>query len=142
MRLFLPLIIFCLSVTNAFAGTEPPFSLSATLRLIWGLLIVLGLLLVVYALAKKKLSFLNAGGGKGAITIIEMRHLMPKKSLCLVKVRGQEYLLGLGNDQINLIAAITPSLTPSAEPLDNKSFAATLATAASDNRDTTHDSTH
>ncbi len=129
MRPFLSLIIFSLSATNALAGgAEPPFSLAATLRLIWGLLIVLGALLVVYALAKKKLSFLNAGGGKGTITIIEMHHLMPRKSLCLVKVRGQEYLLGLSNDQINLIAIIN-------NPPDTKDFAATLATAEADNHD-------
>jgi len=135
MRLLLPLIIFSLSATNALAGgTEPLFSLAATLRLVWGLLIVLGALLAVYALAKKKLSFLNAGGGKGAITIIEMRHLMPRKSLCLIKVRGQEYLLGLGNDQINLIAVIDPPNT--------KDFAATLATAESDKHDSTHDNTY
>ena len=136
MRLFLSLIFFLLSATNVLAGggAESPFSLSATLRLIWGLLIVLGALLVVYALAKKKLSFLNAGSGKGAITIIEMRHLMPKKSLCLIKVRDQEYLLGLGNDQINLIAAI--------EPVDKKNFATTLTTAASDKGILEDDSTH
>jgi flagellar protein FliO/FliZ len=138
MRLLLSPIIFCLSVTSAFAGTESPFSLSATLRLFWGLLIVLGVLLIVYALAKRKLSFLNASGSKGAITIIEMRHLMPRKSLCLVKVRGREYLLGLGNDQINLIAAIDPSLPPATTAPDDKNFATALATAASDTDDSTH----
>lgn len=131
MRLIPALIIFCLSATNAFAGTESPFSLSTTFRLFWGLLIVLGVLLVIYALAKKKLSFLNAGGGKGAITIIETRHLMPRKSLCLVKVRDQEFLLGLGNDQINLIAAIEPSLPPCTEQADNKKFAAAMEDAES-----------
>lgn len=135
MRLFLSLIILSLSATNALAaGAEPPFSLAAALRLIWGLLIVLGALLVVYALAKKKLSFLNIGNGKGAITIVEMRHLMPRKSLCLIKVRGQEYLLGLGNDQINLIAVI--------DPPETKDFATTLATAEADNHDTNHDNTY
>ncbi len=124
----------CISTSTAFAGTEPPFSLSSTLRFFWGILIVLGILLVVYALAKKKLSFLNAGGGQGAITIVEMRHLMPRKSLCLIKVRGQEYLIGLGHDQINLIATIPPSLSPNEESPDNNSFAATLTAAASDNK--------
>ncbi len=142
MRLILALITFCLSVTNAFAGTESPFSFAATLRLFWGLLIVLGVLLVVYALAKKKLSFLSAGNGKGAITIIEMRHLMPRKSLCLIKVRGQEYLLGLGNDQINLIAAIKPSPRLPISTTDNKNFATTLAAAASDQGVLEDDSTH
>lgn len=123
----------CISTSTAFAGTEPPFSLSSTLRLFWGLLIVLAILLVVYALFKKKLSFLN-GGGQGAITIVEMRHLMPRKSLCLIKVREQEYLIGLGHDQINLITAIPPSLSPNEESPDNKSFAATLTATASDNK--------
>lgn len=138
MRLILAFIIFCLPATSAFAGTESSFSLSTTFRLFSGLLIVFGVLLVVYALAKKKLSFFNAGGGKSAITIIETRHLMPRKSLCLVKVRGQEFLLGLGNDQINLIAAIDPSRTPCTEQTDNKKFAAAMEdaeTAALDRHD-------
>lgn len=122
------------SASTAFAGTEPPFSLSSTLRIFWGLLIVLGVLLVVYALVKKKLSFLNAGGSKGAITIVEMRHLMPRKSLCLIKVREQEYLIGLGHDQINLIATIPPALSPHEESPANNSFAATLTAATSNNK--------
>ncbi|MBU0665454.1 MAG: flagellar biosynthetic protein FliO [Proteobacteria bacterium] len=142
MRLILALIISCLSATSAFAGTESPISFSASLRLFWGLLIVFGVLLVVYALAKKKLSFLNPGNGKGAISIIEMRHLMPRKSLCLIKVRGQEYLLGLGNDQINLIAAIKPSQPLPIEPVDNKNFATTLAATAADKGVLEDDSTH
>lgn len=138
MRLLLSFIIFCLSVTSALAGTGSPFSLSATFRLFWGLLIVLGVLLVVYALVKRKLPFLNGSGSKGAITIIEMRHLMPRKSLCLVKVRGREYLLGLGNDQINLIAAIDSSLPPATLPADDRNFAAALAAAAADTDESTH----
>jgi flagellar protein FliO/FliZ len=133
MPLLLTLFAFCISVQTAYAGTEPPFSLSSTLRLFWGLLIVLGILLVVYALVKKKLSFLNAGGGKGAITIVEMRHLMPRKSLCLIKVHEQEYLIGLGHYQINLIATLPPSPTPNNASPDNNCFAATLTAAATDN---------
>ncbi len=126
MRLLLTLLIFNISTTQALAGTDSLISLSASLRIFWGLLIVIGVLLVVYALAKKKLSFLNAGAGKGAITIIETRHLMPRKSLCLIKVRDQEFLLGLGNEQINLIAVINPAVTSFSEQLDNKKFAVAL----------------
>jgi len=132
--LLLTLLIFGVLAQTAFAGTEPPFSLSSTLRIFWGLLIVLGVLLVVYALVKKKLSFLNPGGGKGAITIVEMRHLMPRKSLCLIKVRGQEYLIGLGHDRINLIATLPPAAPPDNSSPDNNSFAATLTATASDNK--------
>ena len=129
MRLIPILIIFCLTATNAFAGTDSPFSLSVGLRLFWGLLVVFGVLLALYALVKKKLSFLNAGSGKGVITIIETRHLMPRKSLCLVKVRGQEFLLALGNDQINLIAAIEPSPTAATGQPDHTNFAAAMEDA-------------
>lgn len=129
MRLLLTLLIFNISTTQALAGTDSLISLSASLRIFWGLLIVFGVLLVVYALAKKKLSFLNAGAGKGAITIIETRHLMPRKSLCLIKVHDQEFLLGLGNEQINLIAVINPAVTTSPVQSDNKKFAVALEDA-------------
>jgi flagellar protein FliO/FliZ len=129
MRCLLTLLIFHISTTQALAGTDSLISLSATLRIFWGLLIVFGVLLVVYALAKKKLSFLNAGAGRGAITIIETRHLMPRKSLCLIKVRDQEFLLGLGNEQINLIAVINPAGSISSEQSDNKKFAVALEDA-------------
>ncbi|MBW6521359.1 MAG: flagellar biosynthetic protein FliO [Desulfoarculaceae bacterium] len=130
MRLIPALIIFSLPATNVFAGTDSPFTLAAGFRLLWGLLIVFGVLLIVYALAKKKLSFLNAGSGKGAITVIETRHLMPRKSLCLFKVRNQEFLLALGNDRINLIAAIEPSPTAATGQTDHPDFAAAMADAA------------
>jgi flagellar protein FliO/FliZ len=89
----------------AFCSTGPDTPFSATLRLVWGLLIVLGILFIIYGLMKKKMSFLQTPG-KGLIKIIEVRHLMPKKSLYLVEIRGQEFLLGAGNDRIDLIAAI------------------------------------
>jgi flagellar protein FliO/FliZ len=131
LRLIPPLCLFCLSAQTALAGEQPPFSLSASIRLFWGLLIVLGILLIVYALVRKRLSFLN-GGGKGVITIVEMRHLMPKKSLCLIRVRGREYLLGLGNDRISLIAALPSTPDEAPTPTDDKSFAEVLTTAATE----------
>ena len=51
-----------------------------------------------------------------AIRVISTRQLMPRKSLCLVEVRGREYLLGLGNDQVTLIAAMDQDPTPSSNP--------------------------
>ena len=78
---------------------------SAYLRLTWGLLVVLGIILIFYALVKKRFSLLHSPE-KSAIKVLELRHLMPKKSLCLVEVKGREYLLGLGTDNITLIASI------------------------------------
>jgi flagellar protein FliO/FliZ len=106
LRLAAYLIVFSLfPVENALCATEPDGAFSAPLRLIWGLLIVLGILFIIYGLMKKKMSFLNVSE-KGIIKIVEVRHLPPKKSLYLVEVRGQEFLLGAGQDRIELIAAV------------------------------------
>jgi flagellar protein FliO/FliZ len=82
-----------------------PLLFAAGLRMFWGLLVVLGILLIMYALMRKKLSFIKRNDNS-RIKVIEIRHLMPKKSLCLVKIGDQEFLLGLGNDTIKLIAEI------------------------------------
>ena len=106
LRLTAYIVVFSLfPVDNALCATEPDSTFSAPLRLIWGLLIVLGILFIIYGLMKKKMSFLNVSE-KGIIKIVEVRHLPPKKSLYLVEVRGQEFLLGAGQDRIELIAAI------------------------------------
>jgi flagellar protein FliO/FliZ len=99
-------IIVYESVNPRFVLSAENFSLfNSSLKMIWGLLIVLGILLIIYGLVKKRVSLLQ-GGGKGIIKIIESRHLMPKKSLFLIEVRGREYLVGSGGDSLNLIASI------------------------------------
>lgn len=77
----------------------------AMLRLTWGLLVVLGIMLILYALVRKRFSLFQSPTGS-AIEVVELRHLMPKKSLCLVEVRGQHYLLGLSADRVSLIAEL------------------------------------
>lgn len=133
IRFSLPLASTALLLVaeKAQAANESFVATSAALRLIWGLLLVLGILLIIYALLKKKLPFLQGGGGKGIITVIEMRHLMPRKSLCLVRVRGQEFLLGLGQDRISLIAAIPPA--PDSELQGKQDFASILQSTGNTN---------
>ena len=99
------IVFFLFLAESALCATEPDTAVSATLRVIWGLLVVLGILFVIYGLMKKKMSFLHMPE-KGIIKIVEVRHLLPKISLYLVEVRGQEFLLGAGHDRIDLIAAI------------------------------------
>lgn len=70
-----------------------------------GLFLVLGLVLLLYYLSRKGFGFLPTAKS-GAIKIIEMRHLMPKKALCLVEVRGKELLLGIGTERIEILAAL------------------------------------
>ena len=113
-------VVLTMMTDHVMAATPEPSLTSAALRMFWGLLVVLGVLLVIYGLARKRLSLVHSNK-KSQIKIIEIRHLMAKKSLCLVEVAGQEYLLGLGNETINLLAK-----------LDNRgshSFSSTLETA-------------
>lgn len=94
------------SINPRFVLSAESFSmLNSSLKMIWGLLVVLGILLIIYGLIKKRVTLLQ-GGGKGIIKVIESRHLMPKKSLFLIEVRGREYLVGSGGDSLNLIASI------------------------------------
>ena len=71
----------------------------------WGLLVVLGIMLLIYGLMRKKLSYIK-NNDSSLIKIKEIRHLMPKKSLCLVEVKGEEFLLGLGTDTISLLSPV------------------------------------
>lgn len=114
------LLTIALIILTCWAGTfNPTYALAAdnlslygsSLRMIWGLLVVLGIILIIYALVKKRFSLMGSGGKGSIINIIETRHLMPKKSLYLIEVRGKEYLLGTGNDSIELIAAMDAPTT-------------------------------
>ncbi|MEA3469235.1 MAG: flagellar biosynthetic protein FliO [Thermodesulfobacteriota bacterium] len=100
-------------------STDPSL-LSNWLRMLWGLFIVLGILLILYGIMRKRLSFVQSNS-KSKIKVREIRHLMPKKSLCLVEVGGQEFLLGLGVDTITLLSTIEKS--------KNDTFNTTLASA-------------
>lgn len=75
---------------------------NAALQTLWALLIVVGLILALYALACKR--FALGGLGSGNIKVIEMRPLLPKATLALVEVRGREYLLGISGGNIQLLA--------------------------------------
>jgi flagellar protein FliO/FliZ len=101
-------------------STDPSL-LSSGFRMLWGLFVVLGIILIIYGLMRKRLSFVQSNS-KAKIKIIEIRHLMPKKSLCLVEVGGQKFLLGLGNENITLLSAIKAS--------KSSTFNTTLASAA------------
>ncbi|MEE4164436.1 MAG: flagellar biosynthetic protein FliO [Desulfocapsaceae bacterium] len=102
----IPALLLYQSAFPHLACAAENFSLlGSSLKMIWGLLVVLGILLIIYGLVKKRMTLLQ-GGGKGIIKVIESRHLMPKKSLFLVEVRGREYLLGSGADSLNLIASL------------------------------------
>ncbi len=91
--------------TPALGAVEKTSDFSAAMRVLWGLLVVFGVLLIIYVIAKKRMSFLHSPG-KGIIKIIETRHLMPKQTLYLIEVRDREFLIAAGGDRVQLIAPI------------------------------------
>lgn len=90
---------------------------ASSFRVIWGLLIVLGIILLLYGLLRKRFSLLSSSPDK-EINVIEIKPLMGKKAICLVEVRGTEYLLGISESQITNIATLPPK--------KSKGFAETL----------------
>ncbi len=118
MRL-LALALLVAAPASAWAA-EPPSLAAAALQTGWALLVVIGLILALYALARKRL-LLGKIGGK-AITVVELRPLAPKTTLALVEVRGREYLLGLSPAGIHLLAEVSANAAP-----DAADFAALLA---------------
>lgn len=111
--LILLTIFFCCSsgFADTMAGEKPIYQssdiLASSFRVVWGLLIVLGVILILYALLKKRFSVF-AGGAEKEIKVLEIKPLLGKKALCLVEVRGREYLLGISDNQISNIATLPP----------------------------------
>jgi flagellar protein FliO/FliZ len=81
-------------------------------RVIWGLLVVLGIILALYALLRKRFSLLS-NTSERAIKIVEIKPLMGRKALCLISVKGNEYLLGISGDRISHLATLPKETTPS-----------------------------
>jgi len=96
-------LCFILMPTSAFSA-EPATYGSAIMQMIWALLIVLGIILLLYAIAKKRLGI--GGAQTGEIKVKEIRYLMPKKGLAIVEVRGQEMLIGVGVNNLELLTLL------------------------------------
>jgi len=76
---------------------------SALLQMLWALLIVIGIILIIFALVRKRFGLGSGRFQQGNIKVLELRHIMPKQTLALVEVRGKVLLLGIGTGQINLL---------------------------------------
>lgn len=81
-------------------------SLYSGLRMLWGLVIVLAIILIIYAILKRRFSVFKQQENC-LIKVLEIKHVMPKKSLILIEVKGQEFLVGSGNDSINTIVPVS-----------------------------------
>lgn len=89
---------------NIAAGTT--IGMEGYFRMIWGLLVVLGVILLLYGLLKKRFSILASSEGKN-IKVTEMKPLGSRKLLCLVEVKGEEFLLGISGDNITHLATLS-----------------------------------
>ncbi len=101
------IILLITGLPTVALAAEPALSeqLDPYFRMLWGLCIVLGIMLVVYGLLKKRFNLLGRRPGN-EINIIELQPIMPKKSLCLVQVRQQTLLLGISDQAITLLATL------------------------------------
>jgi len=122
------ILFILLPVTAADAASSSQVSelgsLNSYFRMIWGLLVVLGLILILYGLFKRRFSLLHQTSSKKAIKILEIKPLMAKKALCLVEVRGEEHLLGISANDITHLAALSRK--------KNSTFQETLKNTATD----------
>ncbi|MGM0646520.1 MAG: FliO/MopB family protein [Thermodesulfobacteriota bacterium] len=86
----------------------------AMLKMIAGLLIIIGVLYVGSALLRR---FQFGGGGvrTGVIRIKETRPLGAKRMLCLVEVRGREVLLGVSPERIETLCQFDAPAEAAAE---------------------------
>lgn len=101
------LVCIFLSPSDSYGATLTGGDTASYFRVIWGLLVVLGIILILYGFLRKRFSLLATGTNQD-IKIIEIKPLMGKKSLCLINVKGQEHLLGVSGDRITHIAALPP----------------------------------
>ena len=115
------LVLLTLLPATAWAVEQPTMT-ATLLRTAWALLVVIGLILALYGLSKKRF-FLNKPGSK-MINIIELRPLQPKSTLALVEVRGREYLLGISANSVHLLADLSENPAPPTQPADFPSLLA------------------
>lgn len=121
----LPLLLMLLFLLpNQASAAEMELGMQAYFRVVWGLAIVVALMLGVYYLVRKRFSLLHNTDEKD-IKILEIQPIMPKKSLCLVEVRGKTILLGITPDSITTISELTENTEPP------NSFAERLAQSTS-----------
>lgn len=74
-------------------------------KTIWALFIVVGLILILYGLVRKKIGYGNTGSN--TIKVIEIRPIVPKNTLALVEVKGKELLIGISSNGMHLLADLS-----------------------------------
>jgi flagellar protein FliO/FliZ len=105
-------LLFCLLVLAqplwAAEASAPPSMLASALKMLAVLAVLIGLLLLFYAASRKGFGVLPKRR-QGLIQVLETRPLGGRKFLCVVRVRGEELLLGLSNDRIECLSKLAPA---------------------------------
>ncbi len=115
MRLLIISLFFSAQPVYAAAVNAEPSLLGSSLKMVAALAVVIGILLLLYAASRKGFGVLPQKKN-GLIQVLETRPLGGRKFLCVVKVRGEEMLLGLSNDRIEYLTKV-PSSDKFAETL-------------------------
>ncbi len=80
----------------------------AALKMVAALAVICGLLLLFLAASRRGFGFLPKKK-TDIIQILETRPLGGRKFLCIVRVRGEEMLLGMTHDRIENLGRIAPA---------------------------------
>ncbi|MEE8269922.1 MAG: flagellar biosynthetic protein FliO [Nitrospinaceae bacterium] len=84
-----------------------PDMFSASLKMAYTLILVLGLMFFVFYLVKKFGLRNSVFGGEGKpIKVLSTGFLAPRKSIALVEVAGDILVVGISNDQISLLSNV------------------------------------
>jgi flagellar protein FliO/FliZ len=108
------LFFLCRAPAAAQAASSQIVEMESYFKVIWGLLVVLGIILALYGLLRKRFSLL-ANSPERNIKILEIKPLMGKKALYLITIKGNEYLLGISGDRINHLATLPNKMDQSFE---------------------------
>ena len=108
MRSLLLFFLFFAQPALAAEAISEPSLLGSSLKMVAALAVICGILLLFYAASRKGFGILPQKKG-GLIKVLETRPLGGRKFLCIVKVRGEELLLGLSNDRIECLSKLSPS---------------------------------
>ena len=119
MRLLIFALLLAPQMVGAAEKATEPDLLYSSLKMVAGLVVIIGLLLLLFAASRKGFGFLPKARG-GAIKILETKPLGGKKFLCLVSVRGEDMLLGLSNERIECLGKLPPAKDFSAALLEQQ----------------------
>jgi flagellar protein FliO/FliZ len=106
IRLLISVFLFMAQPVSAAETIAAPSFLGSSLKMAAALAFVIGLLLLLYAASRKGFGILPQKKG-GIIQVLETRPLGGRKFLCVVKVRGEELLLGLSHDRIECLSKLS-----------------------------------